>query len=346
MVMTFNTSDFAAGDISSEQGINNLKNKLKVTNTEFIIIIVNIITNMGNNHSSSKRKSKKLVFYNEIDSKTTESEVEKELKYYIPNNYEDIDRIHMFHFFQRYMFQSNFSSPIEERLIQGKCKVLDIGCGPGTWLLDLANKYEKSFFYGLDNNPIYPTEIKPGNLNFLKADIFDGLPFPDNEFDFVHQDSMLFMIKADQWNFIISEMIRVTKPGGYIEFLEICCKLDGAGPVLSKIYEAHVSSCLERGVNMKIISNLDKIIKSNQNTPIVNKDEKFYVLGPNGGKIGMVKQDIYIGFHDNEVAMENLSSVLRVSKEEYKIMITKDLVEELKHTSPEFLLARFWAKKN
>jgi hypothetical protein len=38
--------------------------------------------------------------------------------------------------------------------------------------------------------------------------MFGGLPFPDNEFDFVHQDSMTFIIKTDQWNFIISEMIR------------------------------------------------------------------------------------------------------------------------------------------
>ncbi|PKY58467.1 S-adenosyl-L-methionine-dependent methyltransferase [Rhizophagus irregularis] len=160
---------------------------------------------MGNNNSTFKRKNKKIVLEK---NETMDLEVGKDLKYYLPNNYEDIDRIHMFHFFQRYIYQGNFSSPIEERLMQEKCKVLDIGCGPGTWLLDLANKYEKSLFYGLDNNSIFPNEIKPSNLNFIKADMFDGLPFPDNEFDFVHQGTMAFIIKADQWDFIISEMIR------------------------------------------------------------------------------------------------------------------------------------------
>ena len=96
---------------------------------------------------------------------------------------------------------------------------------------------------------------------------------------------------------------------------------------------------------MKIIPNLDEVIKSNQNTPIVYRDEKLHILGPNGGKIGMVHQDIHIRFHNNEVAMENLSPLIGISKEEYKIMITKDLIEELKYTSPEYLLIRFWAQK-
>ncbi|PKY35527.1 hypothetical protein RhiirB3_456445, partial [Rhizophagus irregularis] len=76
------------------------------------------------------------------------------------------------------------------------------------------------------------------------------------------------------------------------------------------------------------------------------RDEKSYILGPNGGKVGMIKQDIYIGYHDNEVATENLSPLLGVTKEEYNVMITKHLIEELKNTNPEFSLVRYWAKKD
>jgi hypothetical protein len=82
---------------------------------------------MGNNNSSSKRKNKKVELVKETDNKTTNLVVEKELKYYIPNNYEAIDRAHMFHFLQRCIFQNNFSSPIEEKLMREKCKILDIG---------------------------------------------------------------------------------------------------------------------------------------------------------------------------------------------------------------------------
>src|SRR4051794_4651453 len=96
---------------------------------------------------------------------------------------------------------------------------------------------------------------------------------------------------------------------------------------------------------MKLLPNLDMIIKSNRYTPKVYKEDRVFVMGPNGGKVGTINQDIFIRFHDNEAATENLSSVLGISKEEYKNMITKDLIEELKHTSPEYMLIRFWAQK-
>ncbi|GES97728.1 S-adenosyl-L-methionine-dependent methyltransferase [Rhizophagus clarus] len=286
----------------------------------------------------------KNVDYNATDLENLGAETK--LKCHMPSNDDAIDRVHMFHFFQRSLFQSDFSPPIEERLVRESCKVLDVGCGPGTWLLDLANKYENSSFYGIDNNLAYPNEIKPGNLNFVRADVFDRFPFPDNKFDYAHQGLMRYTAKPEQWSFLISEMIRVVKPGGYIELLATSRgEFKGTGPVLMKLHEAHFSYCLEKGIDTKTMPNLDKIIKLNPDTPIVNRDEKFFISGPNGGKIGMVYQDIHIGFHKSEATTEILSPILGISKEEYKTMITKDLIEELKHTSPEYSLIRFWAKK-
>ncbi|PKY45189.1 hypothetical protein RhiirA4_318830 [Rhizophagus irregularis] len=124
---------------------------------------------------------------------------------------EDIDRQYFNHFFRRHVFQNSFSAPIEKKLIEGECKILDVGCGPGTWLIDLANKYEDSNFFGIDIKSVYPSEAIPENLEFVEADIFNGLPFPDGEFDFVHQEVMGLIIKAIQWDFVISELIRYIK---------------------------------------------------------------------------------------------------------------------------------------
>ncbi|PKY41984.1 S-adenosyl-L-methionine-dependent methyltransferase [Rhizophagus irregularis] len=142
----------------------------------------------------------------------------------------------MHNFIIKYLFQGNFSAPVEEKLTLG-CKVLDVACGPGTWLLDLATIYDKSNFFGLDIKPVFPKEIKPCNLEFIEADIFDGLPFRDNEFDFTHIESMVNILTTEQWNFTLSELIRVTKPGGYIEITELYLNIDKTSPNFYTIYK-------------------------------------------------------------------------------------------------------------
>lgn len=61
--------------------------------------------------------------------------------------------------------------------------------------------------------------------------MFQGLPFPDNTFDLVHLETILFSITPAQLDFIINEMVRVTKPSGYIEFVEthMTCRNKGVG---------------------------------------------------------------------------------------------------------------------
>ena len=82
---------------------------------------------MGNNNSYfRRRKLNKTPDSNDRSNKQTGLDVEKKLKYYLSNNYEDVDRQHLHHFFKKLLFQNNFSSPIEERLIHERCKVLDI----------------------------------------------------------------------------------------------------------------------------------------------------------------------------------------------------------------------------
>ncbi|GBB92128.1 hypothetical protein RclHR1_01970010 [Rhizophagus clarus] len=305
---------------------------------------------MGNNKSILKRtlsnSSKKNNNSRHSVSEIQNSDEERELKYHLSNHdEEDLDRQHLNHFFRRYMFQSNFSVPIEERLIQGECKVLDVGCGPGTWLLDLASKYESSYFFGLDIKPVYPNEIKPENLEFYEADMFNGLPFPDNEFDFVHQETMSFIVKADQWNYVISELIRVTKPGGFIEIVEFISAKDN-GTVLTNMYKTHFDLCLQRGVDMSLIPNLDTMIELHQNITQVHRDERTFIIGPNGGKAGLVIQDIITTFNTSDLAADDIPPKKGISKEEFMNIFLNDFKNELKVTKPKLNICRFWAQKN
>jgi hypothetical protein len=87
---------------------------------------------MGNSKSKLKRAlstSSKNNHKQLSSSDLRNLDEEKELKLYHLSNTgdEDIDRQHSNYFFRKYIFQSNFSVPIEEKLIQGGCKVLDVG---------------------------------------------------------------------------------------------------------------------------------------------------------------------------------------------------------------------------
>ncbi|CAG8753247.1 uncharacterized protein OCT59_016883 [Rhizophagus irregularis] len=84
-------------------------------------------------------------------------------------------------------------------------------------LLELSNKYPLLEFTGIDKTKLFPSLIKPSNLNFIHANILEGLPFQQNHFDFVHLNIVEPRHTKDQWAFIMSELIRVAKPGGYIE---------------------------------------------------------------------------------------------------------------------------------
>ncbi|CAG8737360.1 1919_t:CDS:1, partial [Dentiscutata heterogama] len=48
-------------------------------------------------------------------------------KYFLPNDEEECDRLHMMHFIYSCVWQSNFSAPVEHLLIQEGTKILDVG---------------------------------------------------------------------------------------------------------------------------------------------------------------------------------------------------------------------------
>lgn len=69
------------------------------------------------------------------------------------------------------------------------------------------------------------------NLEFFQLNVIDAkLPFPDNTFDFVKQHLATASFTVANWKRVISELYRVTKPGGYIQLLEIDYNTFNLGP--------------------------------------------------------------------------------------------------------------------
>ena len=85
----------------------------------------------------------------------------------------------------------------------------------------MATDFPNPSFTGVDISPVTPQGIKPKNVHFVQGNILDGLPFPDNSFDYVHQRLLILGIPSDKWQSVVNDIVRVLKPGGYLEVFEI-----------------------------------------------------------------------------------------------------------------------------
>ncbi|MBV9021397.1 MAG: class I SAM-dependent methyltransferase [Chloroflexi bacterium] len=105
-------------------------------------------------------------------------------------------------------------------------RILDIGCGPGGWLLDIAFEHPEIEAVGIDISRAM-TDYARGrakvqglhNATFHAMDMLQPLQFPDHFFDLVNGRFIAFLpIKA--WPSFLQECLRVTRPGGSIRLTE------------------------------------------------------------------------------------------------------------------------------
>jgi ubiquinone/menaquinone biosynthesis C-methylase UbiE len=102
-------------------------------------------------------------------------------------------------------------------------KVLDSASGPGCWSLDMAKEFPSSSFHGIDMtaHDFSNTAEKLANFEFTVGNLLEGLPFEDNTFDYIYQRLLFLGLNDEGWATVLNELLRVLKPGGYIELLEV-----------------------------------------------------------------------------------------------------------------------------
>ncbi|HYU72078.1 MAG TPA: class I SAM-dependent methyltransferase [Ktedonobacteraceae bacterium] len=117
--------------------------------------------------------------------------------------------------------------------------VLDLGCGPGGWVLDVAFACPDAEVAGID---ISKTMTSYGNArassqglhnaSFEVMDITKPLAFSDQTFDLVNGRLLVGSLHRTAWSQMIQECFRITRPGGVMRMTE----LDTSGVTTSPAY--------------------------------------------------------------------------------------------------------------
>ncbi|RIB25447.1 S-adenosyl-L-methionine-dependent methyltransferase [Gigaspora rosea] len=254
----------------------------------------------------------------------------KDVVYALPNDEEESDRLHLQHFLLRYIWQSNFSAPIEHILSKSDSKILDAG-------------YPSISVVGLDISPHQPTQIKPSNFTFVKANILEGLPFEDNTFDFVFQRYLVSAYSKDKWPYVINELVRVLKPGGFLELCEFSHLFD-TGPANQRLWST-VAKVLEgRGVDLNTCQKLEEYMQNQDKLENIKKEVKQCYHGLKSNDIELSKVAISNTTSVYASLKQPLTKTLNISKDEFDelVKVSKD---ELFEFDTYYNVVRVYARK-
>lgn len=155
------------------------------------------------------------------------------------------------HFIVRRVLGGNHQSPL--RMPQ---RILDAGCGTGRWVVEMATEFPGAEVVGLDL--VRPDNLAPmvaalgplaDHVSFVEADLRQPLPFPDASFDFAHMRLMYDDIPTEQYLAALRELVRVTRPGGWVECAEPGEVIYQPGPAYQLISQWVTALCRRHGVD-------------------------------------------------------------------------------------------------
>lgn len=118
-----------------------------------------------------------------------------------------------------------FNGPISATVVRKqlgvgeKLKILDVGCGPGSWAKQVAKEFPNSQVFATDFVESFKDEDGVP-VQFAQGNVLERLPYSDSTFDFVHMRFFTGALKKDEWAVAAAEVYRVVKQGGWVQLVE------------------------------------------------------------------------------------------------------------------------------
>jgi ubiquinone/menaquinone biosynthesis C-methylase UbiE len=105
--------------------------------------------------------------------------------------------------------------------------ILDLCCGPGGWVLDVASALPDTLIEGVDISHMMVdyanTQARTqqlSNASFRVMNIAEPLDVPDASFDLVNARLLVGVLKQDMWASFLRECNRILRPGGLLRLTE------------------------------------------------------------------------------------------------------------------------------
>ena len=177
--------------------------------------------------------------------------------YLLPKDAQEDERLRFQHYALHHAFGNHYLAPISP----DTRTILDVGSGTGIWVMDMAQQFPRAHVIGVDIAFTSLPQTLPNTCLFAQADILQGLPFPACQFDFTHQRLLVGAIPAAHWPGVVRELIRVTRPQGWIELLEVGITVHNAGEATARLLSWVRETSQARGIDMTMVTQLGNLLK-------------------------------------------------------------------------------------
>ncbi|CAG8472884.1 11376_t:CDS:2 [Paraglomus occultum] len=237
-------------------------------------------------------------------------------------NSDSIEEImYLHHVVLKHYWGQNYVSPVvlsSDNETKPK-QVLDLGCVTGLWTVEMASISPTTNFVGVNPFSIFPKSA-PSNVSFYQQNILNGLQFDDNSFDFIHERLSLSDFTKKQWeDTVLHEIVRVCKPGGWIELLESDACICDKGKVLRRIGRSCKKLFLSKGLVPNLGQFLQTLLRSNPQLTDVHYIENDMPLGKRHGKFGeLAVRDLMLSWNAIKIP---LSQIMGIAPEHFEAIL-------------------------
>jgi ubiquinone/menaquinone biosynthesis C-methylase UbiE len=105
--------------------------------------------------------------------------------------------------------------------------ILDVACGPGGWVHEVARAYPHIDITGIDISAIMVEYANAharvnglANAHFQVMNALESLNFPDNAFDLINSRFLLGFMSPPAWPKLVQQCMRNLRPGGTLRMTE------------------------------------------------------------------------------------------------------------------------------